>query len=210
MKVTVRRLPLFLLPFLLLGGIASCTSLSDLEEPENLSQVQAWWVADLMAKVGTNGLIAGMGSPSPTAPLSGPQLIDFARDIDYYQNCGVSGTIDLAGTVSGSINDSGNGSVGIQVTEEINGCVSDTSSGGTFEMNGSPHLTMTGDFRYSEWEPSDLQTLRIQGAFTWEFSRGGSGSCSLELEVVFDGTQGGGTITGTVCNQPVTDAGFSA
>lgn len=210
MKVTLRRLPLFLLPFLSLGGILSCTSLSDLEQPENLSQVQAWWVADLMAKVGTNGLVARMGSASPSAPQSGPQLIDFSRDIDYYRECGVSGTIDLAGSVSGSINDSGTGSIRIQVTEEINGCVSETSSGGTFEMNGSPHLTISGDFRYAEWEPSNLQTIRIQGSFTWAFSRGGTGSCSLDIAVVFDGAQGGGNMTGTVCGQPVTDQGFSA
>ncbi len=209
MKVTNRRLSLFLLPFLLLGSISSCTSLSDLEEPTSLSQVQAWWVADLVSKVGTNGLIARMGSPSPTAPPSGPQLVEFDRDIDYFHDCGVSGSIDLAGSASGSVDDSGTGSIGIQVTEEINSCVSETSSGGTFELNGSPHLTISGDFGYSEWEPSALQSLRILGNFTWAFSRGGSGGCSLDLAVVFDGAQGGGTLTGTVCDQPVTEAGFS-
>lgn len=188
-------------------GLSGCSSLTDegSTQQQGLSAEQADWVAGVVANVGTTGLNAGAAGSSPvTGAVDGPQPVQLNQSVDYRYTCSVSGAINVLGNLSGSINDdTGSGVLLIGVTETLSSCRHSTTSGGWFELNGDPYLSLAGTFSFLNWAPATQQTITIGGGFRWAFDTGQSGSCQLQLTILMNSAVGSGTVSGTVCGHSV-------
>jgi len=184
-------------------GVSGCSSLTDegSTQQQGLSADQADWIAGLVASVGTHGLNAGASSAPPVTPRAdGPLPVQLNQSVDYRYQCSVSGGIHVLGNLSGSINDdTGSGVLLIGVTETLTDCRHSTTSGGWFEVDGDPCLSLAGTFSFLNWAPATQQTITIGGAIRWAFDTGQTGSCQVQLTILMNGSTGTGTISGTVC-----------
>jgi hypothetical protein len=183
-------------------AFSGCSSLTDEgSTQQGLSADQADWIAGLVADVGTHGLNAGATSAPPVTPTAdGPQPVLLNQSVNYRYQCSVSGAINVLGNLSGSINDdTGSGVLLIGVTETLTNCRHSTTSGGWFEVNGDPYLSLAGTFSFLNWAPATQQTITIGGAIRWAFDTGQSGSCQVQLTILMNSAAGTGTISGTVC-----------
>lgn len=208
MSETRRWLPLLVLSVLVFtagcsdqGGTAPGDSISDAQAQQIGSQITTASINALNSGSNAPGAVRiGGGSAEPYVP---PAKVPVPLRVDYSHthSCPVFGRIGVTGTLSGSIDsESGDGVVWLQVTETLTDC--------TFEsgvvVNGSPSLTLTGNFTFLGGAPATQQSLTLSGGFRWNFDGGGSGFCAVALTMNL-ATAGSGntTVSGTVCGRQV-------
>ncbi len=141
-------------------------------------------------------------SDGPAAAAAVPVPISISYS--HTESCPLFGRIGVTGSVSGSIDsETGDGVLWLQVTETLTDCTF-SSSNDDLVINGSPSLTLTGNFSFLQGAPATQQSLTLSGGFRWDFDAGGSGFCALNLTFNL-ATAGSGTTTvsGTVCGRQV-------
>lgn len=183
--------------------LAGCSSATDEggDTEQKLTAEQAKWVAEFVAGVGTTGVNSG-ATQAPSA-LAAPEQVAVNQSIDYRYTCTTSGNIHVLGSLTGSISDTGSGLISLGITETLSDCRSRTTSGGWLELNGAPYLSLTGTFSFLNWAPATQQSMSMGGAFMWAFDTGQSGTCQIQLSILFNSATGDGSVTGTVCGYPI-------
>ena len=109
--------------------------------------------------------------------------------------CTKGGTISVAGDIQGTLNNTGSGSLGAQVTITPANCA---VSNVTF--NGDPDISIAGQINFTNAGPSFPITLTEGGGIT--YGPNPAGSCQLNVTYSINSVSSC-TVTGTVCGQPV-------
>jgi len=118
--------------------------------------------------------------------------------LSYAGACSGGGTISVAGDVSGSLNNSGSGSIDAQITVTPASC---SVSGTTF--NGDPNVSITGQLAFTNSGPTFPMTFSEGGGIS--YGPNPSGSCQLNVTYSINSISSC-TVTGTVCGQSVSGA----
>lgn len=139
------------------------------------------------------------GSPLGSAPL---KAVPVTFPISHTESCEGSGSISVSGSISGDIDQNGSGSLSLSITETVTDCRI-TKNLKEFVVSSDPTLQMTGDFTFTNGQPSGVQSLSFSGSFTWTSGDGRSGGCGMNLTVTFDPTTATGSMTGDVCGQSI-------
>ncbi len=115
--------------------------------------------------------------------------------LSYTGPCSGGGTISVSGDVSGTLNSSGDGSIGTQITVTPTNCA---VSGTTF--NGDPDITIDGQIGFTNSNPSYPITFTEGGGIS--YGPNPAGSCQVNVTYTINSLSSC-TVTGTVCGQSV-------
>jgi hypothetical protein len=154
--------------------------------------------APSVAKADHPSLAAEVGGmhPDETAgctPDAGGQSCDFP--VAFSGPCPAGGTISIVGDISGTLNNSGDGSINTQITVTPTNCA---VSNVTF--NGDPNVMVEGEIGFASTAPVFPITLTEDGGIS--YGPNPSGSCQLDVKYSITSLTSC-TVTGTVCGQPV-------
>jgi len=108
--------------------------------------------------------------------------------------CPAGGSVGLSGSLGGSVDNNGDGSIGVAINESPANCGID---GNIF--NGD--LSITGNLAIVSWTLSSSQSLSLAGNLSW--GANGNQSCAIQLTVNLDLADGSGSANGTICGQQV-------
>lgn len=206
--------------FLLLLAVAGCGA-SDLtggSTPKGLSQSQVNSFASQIMAGFSNGMnqahpqrgpagalvpvpmaVDGITmGPRPFADGLPPGLSATLVNVSVAQrtNCTAGGYINVTGSMTGSINDTGTGLLSLQVTETLNSwqCI------GGFTMDGDPYVSAAGTFSFINGQQATAASISFGGGFRW--TGNGSGSCTIQMTALFNPDHSG-HMTGQMCGQQV-------
>jgi hypothetical protein len=115
------------------------------------------------------------------------------QPVAYTLTCTAGGNMKASGNISGSISDTGTGTILIDVPITITdwGCEPPSI------INGDPYISITGTFSFLNGYPSTQQHLGIHGGF-----KSATQSCQISLDTNFN-TAGGGHTSGIVCGYSI-------
>jgi hypothetical protein len=68
-------------------------------------------------------------------------------------------------------------------------------------LDGDPTIAITAHHAWENHERVGLQTMSMDGGFTWSTADGREGSCTVDVDVVYDPDTRTRTVTGTFCNR---------
>jgi len=163
-----------------------------------LTQADAAALSRAVFAVGS-GLVGG-GVPAGARgnrTLRADGSTNFSFSFDTSQPCTPSGSVELNGALSGSVEVGGPAQVQVNVSVRHRGCVVQTDNGGTFKLNGDPEIDVA---LTAAAGPAGVTAFHAtqQGAFTWE--RGSSsGRCTVDVTAdLVPGTQTV-RLTGSFC-----------
>jgi hypothetical protein len=193
-----------------LAGCGSTGSSGGSADVGGMTENEALALSDQISDVAINA----MNSINPNASVNQDVEADVTKSvqcsedgstctynipIDFRQNCTAGGRIEVLGSLTGSTSN-GSGLLQIGATETI----SDWECITGFIVNGDPYISLSGTFSFLNGVPSTQQSMTISGGFKWGTTT--EESCQISLSINF-GTDGSGTITGSVCGYTV-DASF--
>jgi hypothetical protein len=123
----------------------------------------------------------------------------FSFSFDTSQPCAPSGSIGLAGAVSGSADVASQAAqVQVNVTVKHQGCTVETDNGATFKLSGDPAIDVALTATAGAAGVTTLHATE-KGAFTWERGSGSSGRCAVDVTAdLVPGTRNV-RLTGTFC-----------
>jgi hypothetical protein len=182
----------------------------------NLSAAQAQAVSGQVVQAVTAALSSALGATVPAAigarPSLSTVLADAHRDtsssgctstatgescnlpLSYTGPCSGAGTISVSGDISGTLDNSGDGSFGTQMTITPSNC---SVSGTTF--NGNPDITIAGQIGLTNDNFVYPITFMEGGGIS--YGPNPSGTCSVNVTYSINASSC--TVTGTVCGQSV-------
>jgi hypothetical protein len=121
-----------------------------------------------------------------------------SQSIDQTQACPNGGNVKLTGSVSASQT----GSVNADIRQAYNDCKSASSTGRVWTFNGDPNLRIQLNTTINQSTGSYSFTGGITGGFRYS-SNGSAGSCSANINISTNAN--GGSVTGTMCGQSVSE-----
>jgi hypothetical protein len=168
---------------------------------DGINEVDAAAVARTILSTGVgvarDGAAGAPAAARRNVSAAGSGTFSFA--FDTTEPCQPTGDVDVAGTLSGSWNETAlTASLSSDLSMRHNGCAVRTEQGGIITLDGDPDidvlLTATAG-------PQGLTALRLteSGAFNWSKGDGNSGRCTLDLTAeLITGTQNV-RLSGTFC-----------
>jgi hypothetical protein len=196
------------------AGILVCAGCGSPSHSDTLSAMQAQAISQQVSQAVTQALSSVSNPPLAGQPTRG--LSATLGDIHPYQSsacapspsgescnfpvssnapCPRGGAISVSGDIQGTLNNSGTGSFGAQITITPANC---SVSNVTF--SGDPNITIAGQVSFSNSAPSFPITLMEGGGIS--FGPNPTGSCQLNVIYKINSPTSC-TVTGTVCGQPV-------
>jgi hypothetical protein len=129
----------------------------------------------------------------------------FSFNFNTTQPCVPSGSVGLAGAVSGAVAGQA-AQVEVQVAVKHDGCTVQTDDGGSFKLTGDPRIDVTLTAAANASGLTAFHATEV-GAFTWERGSGSSGRCAVDVTAdLVPGTQNvrlSGTFCGFAVDQTV-------
>ncbi len=196
-------LSILVVPALALAGCSDGTG------PDGISDNDAQLIAFEVVSTSIGALNSGTASGAVQgfeglAASASSVPVALRYNYSHTESCPLFGRIGVTGTMSGSIDSqTGSGVLWVQVTETLTDCTFD-SKNGDLVINGSPSITLTGNFTFLGGAAATTQSLTLSGGFRWQFDEGNSTFCALSLtmNISYGGTAST-TVSGTVCGHPV-------
>lgn len=182
------------------GPLALVVAVGCTTEPLNKGTIglsQAIALTDQIVRIGLSGVAShpNAGNAGGAAIARAPQgQVTFT--LNYQQGCIEAGRIRVTGTVAGTLNTAGDGTLTVNAQEAIESCAMTTGES-RFVLNGS--TAITGSFVYSEGGPAADQGARVKGDFDWAATPGGTGRCHLDLVTGYNTATGQVAATGQAC-----------
>ncbi len=132
-----------------------------------------------------------------------PQTID--REFTHTRACPKGGTTTLAGRVTGEADrETRTRTSEMKAIKTDQNCSFEAGrSGVTVTVNGNPNVVLQHNMKIVNAAPSGLQTSSQKGSFTWKRSDGASGSCTVDVQSVFNPDTKTHTVSGTLCDRPI-------
>lgn len=118
------------------------------------------------------------------------------QPITASRSCTSGGSINVTGSISGTMNNLGTSLLLINATETI----LDWRCQPPLVINGDPYISLSGQFSFINMQPSTQQHVTINGGIKWGTSA--AQSCQIHLDTNFN-RSGGGHTTGMVCNHAI-------
>lgn len=184
------------------AALAACSG--DATGPNNnegITEADAAAVARAILNTGV-GVARDGAAGAPAAArrnVSGAGNGTFSFTFDTTEPCRPSGTVDVAGTLSGSWNEAAlTATLASDLSLRHANCAVPTDDGGTITLDGDPDIDLT---LAATSGPQGLTALRITevGAFNWDKGNGNAGRCTLDLTAeLIAGTQNV-RLSGTFC-----------
>jgi len=204
-----------IVPLLAVALCSSCGGNSNSMSNNNLSAAQAQAVSQQVVASVTVALGDSLGVTLPSEkprPSLGKILAETHPDtssgctssssgescnfpLSYNGSCPGGGAISVSGDVSGTLNNSGSGSIDAQIMVTPANCA---VSSVTF--NGNPDITIGGQITFTNAGPTFPMTFTEGGGIS--YGPNPSGSCQLNVTYSINSISSC-TVTGTVCGQSV-------
>ena len=160
--------------------------------------------ANIIATNLGNAVVNGMNASHAARPGDVRPEVLVNAQVDGTSNCSLAGYVHVLGAMTGSLDNYGTGVLSMQLTESIVGCAMASDDGNSVTVDGDPYLSAVGTFSYLNGAPSSAQHVHFGGGFSWKFSAGASGSCSVSLDLYLpNNTSSQTTLSGTVCGYSV-------
>jgi len=144
---------------------------------------------------------AGGGGGGGASLRSGtPITIDVAVDVS--NACPLGGSLDVAGSISGSIDDQTlTGSLSLDVATSATSCAFPYEET-QFTLDTNPDLVLSGAFSFDQGQLVGESVFTYVGTVFWGTDDGRSGSCSYDVAVT---RSEAGTLveSGTVCGESI-------
>jgi len=204
-----------ILPLAMLGSLAVATAACDgrgTGPGAPLTQADAAALSRAVFAVGAgfaNGAVPAGARGNRTDLANGSATFSFS--FNTTQPCVPSGSVGLAGALSGAADVAGHAAqVQVNVAVQHQGCTVATDNGGSFKLNGDPKIDVA---LTASAGPAGLTALHAteKGAFTWERGSGSSGRCAVDVTAdLVSGSQNvrlSGTFCGFAVDQTVPVAG---
>ncbi len=171
------------------------------ESTTTLTEAQAESMVDLLGMEALIGTFANMDPTSPRLDIRA-QTYNFDETYSGSVNCLTSGTVDIAGSYSGSVSDT-SGNIDFDMTESFDQC---TATEGTDEMTVDGDLTFAMEMTFSGESGNVSGT--IIGSLTVSGTGIQTGICGIGLAFTGSGGAGGGSgsISGTVCGIDISES----
>jgi hypothetical protein len=166
-----------------------------------VNQLSPELAADALDALTAISDLTGIAGPGPALRTQGDVGFPtpaFTIQLDETEPCPVSGTVRLVGSLE--FNEV-TGAASMDIRETYQNCVSTSSSGRQWTFNGNPNVRSVFAFS-GESEESFSGTGTISGGFRYS-SQGESGTCTMAVTMTF--TAVSGSVTGTVCGQPISE-----
>ena len=112
------------------------------------------------------------------------------------RTCQSGGSMNVSGSITGSISNTGTGVISISANETI----TDWSCQTPLIINGDPNISLVGTFSFLNGAPATQQHIGIHGGIKWGTAAAQSCQVSLDTNFNRDGT---GHTTGSVCGNTV-------
>ena len=164
--------------------------------PRNgLSDSQANAIVDNL----TIGFLNGIAGVHPSSPvLVQPVAMPLVNvPLQQRTSCEAGGYIAVAGSITGSIDDStGTGTLFLSVVESIIQC----GIGSSVVINGAPYISIAGHVPFLSWVQSTAASFEFGGGFSW--GTGATQTCSIRLTALINPDHHGRT-SGTLCDVTV-------
>ena len=195
-----RSRSLLLLPFVA-AAAAGCSSLTASTD-SGFSAEASNAIASQVSKAFGNSMQTAHFSVAASRGMGGPfydptmasTLVNVS--VTGRTTCTAGGTINVTGSMTGSISDQGSGALFLQVTETI----TDWQCVGGFVVNGDPYMSAAGTFTFFSGVLNSPATVSIGGGFRWGSTA--AQSCQMQLTVLAY-ANGTGHTSGTVCGHQV-------
>ena len=131
----------------------------------------------------------------------------FSFSFNEARPCAPSGSVGLAGAVSGAVDVAGQAAeVTVNVAVKHEGCTVQTDNGGAFKLSGDPKIDVALTASANAAGVTAFHATET-GAFTWERGSGSSGRCAVDVTAdLVPGTQNvrlSGTFCGFAVDQTV-------
>lgn len=184
-------------------GAAACGGDDDPAAPSgDLTAAEAEAMMEALVSAGGAFFFA------PPVSFGAPALQPTSEDFDETIPCPGGGNVRLTGTVSSDMDNDGNGTLSMNVTQVHDGCTATAqSNGSTWTFDGDPSVQVAFEWVLSETAISVSGTQSGSIAYS---SGGKSGSCATQLSYDFsvgnDGQTVSGTVNGSVCGIDVSDS----
>ena len=136
----------------------------------------------------------GMSSANPAAlapPEGGPAAVPINVQITSRTNCTAGGRMEVSGSLTGSISNTGSGILLLQVLQTV----TDWECIGGLVINGDPYLSITGQMSFLGGAMSSAATFRFGGGIKWGTTA--AESIQVNLTAIVN-PNGSGTISGTI------------
>lgn len=186
--------PLVLVAVLALFGC----SLTDVTG-SGMSSGEAAAIARQVGEAFANGMANVVPSPPvATRSTDGPSPVVVNVQVTQRTNCTAGGHMEVLGSLTGNVSDTGSGVLLLQVTETI----SDWRCVGSYVINGDPYLSVAGSMSFLNGQPSSTTSFSVGGGFKWGTTYEESCQMSLTLLLRTDGT---GHLSGVVCGHSVNE-----
>jgi hypothetical protein len=176
------------------GSSTPSTSFSATASTQFASQVAGAAATGMMTSIGPSPSLSELEHAN--AITCTPTACAVNIPVSFTSVCPAGGTLQVSGTIEGSTNGSGTGTIDVQATINPNNwmCVSG------FTINGDPNIMVSGQFSLVNGALAGNQSVGITGGFS--FGSSPSDVCTVNLTINFDST-GTGNITGTLCGNQI-------
>ncbi|MGO8795280.1 MAG: hypothetical protein ACLQLC_10690 [Candidatus Sulfotelmatobacter sp.] len=195
---------------------ASCGGGSSSSRSNSMSQAQAQTVSQqVLTTLGqalTSALTADAAAPSEEHPSFSAAIAHFHPDdssgctstasgetcsfpVNFAGTCPGGGTIAVGGSVDGTLNNSGAGSLTADLTITPNSC-----SVSNLLISGDPSITVTTQINFTDTSVEFPVDATISGGIS--YGPHPSGNCQLNVTTTVS-SETSASYSGTVCGQPV-------
>ena len=162
---------------------------------------------DAVSNLGASDLGLGASFSIGVAPngSTASAVSTFTHAFDVMHPCPKGGTVQLAGTVTGSGDQvARNLTIDAEATKTDKDCAFQAKDGGTITVNGNPNIAYKGHLNIVNGAFVGLQTQSHEGSFKW-VREGSSGTCNIKVTSEFNPTTHTVTVTGNVCGHLINE-----
>lgn len=185
-----------------LAALAACSDSTGFSGDQLTTDEAALLTDDMVATAldGVNAEFIALNFNVAGPAASAAAVVDFTHTMTRTVDCPAGGTRALAGSMSGTRDsDTHSGTIHVEKTLTLTDCAR-LHGDVTITVNTDPPLTFQGTITIENGVRSG--EFSKTGTFHWETSNGRSGSCEVNLSIVYNADHTG-SVTGTVCGRDV-------
>lgn len=180
-------------------ALGACSDGTDVPDGLTADEADALASAMMDGAFGTSGEVA----VASTDPAGIGPLVTVTRSFERTRDCPLGGDVTFTGTREREWDaETMSGSMDLTMTKTHNDC-GRTIRGHEVVVNGDPNIQVKVHRAREAGDWSGQQTMSMLGKFTWDADDDRSGSCAVDISVVYDPDAATRTVTGTFCGRTI-------
>jgi hypothetical protein len=198
MRTITRWMPGLLVVSLAAAACADSTGVNNGLTADESSDLAGVMANDAFAESSTMALASVSTTTGEIAPAA-VITVTFHDTV----SCALGGDVAIDGTrVRNWDRTTQTGTMDMDMTRTQEACVRSVRNR-QITVDGNPNLHVVVHHNRVDGAWSGLQTMTMQGGFTWTAADGASGDCSVDLSASYDPDTHTRTLTGTFCNRTI-------